>query len=113
MAPQLFGENSDECEPGPPYYGPENQPSPDWNLKRCFCVFSISPHNEGNNKHGYNNVLVQIRSGREGWRVGGGGREGGGRLTFENPFSWRPVQKSNYSHGFFLFFFSQRDTEML
>lgn len=21
------------------WYSPENQPSPDWNLKRCFCVF--------------------------------------------------------------------------
>lgn len=67
-APQLFWENSDECEPGPPYYGAVQRTSlfPDWNLKRCFCVFSISPHNEGNNKHGYNNVLLQIRSGREG-----------------------------------------------
>lgn len=25
--------------------------------------------------------------------------ESGGRLTFENPFSWWPVQKSNYSQG--------------
>lgn len=38
-----------------------------------------------------------------GGRGGGGG--GGGRLIFENPFSCRPVQKSNYSQG--LFFFSR------
>ena len=37
------------------------------------------------------------RGGRgEGW----GERKGGGRLTFENPFSWRLVQESNYSHFF-------------
>lgn len=73
-------------------------------------MFSISPHNEGNNKHACNDVPVQIRSGREGDRMGE--REGGRRLTFENPFSLRPVQKSNYSQGLF-FFFSQRDTDML
>lgn len=38
-----------------------------------------------------------------------GEREGGGSLTFENPFSWRPVQKSNYSQGLFLFF--SRETQ--
>lgn len=40
-----------------------------------------------------------------GGRGGGGG--GGGRLIFENPFSCRPVQKSNYSQGLFFF---QRET---
>lgn len=44
-----------------------------------------------------------------GGRGGGGG--GGGRLIFENPFSCRPVQKSNYSQG--LFFFPERDSDIL
>lgn len=44
-----------------------------------------------------------------GGRGGGGG--GGGRLVFENPFSCRPVQKSNYSQG--LFFFPERDSDIV
>lgn len=38
-APQLFWENSDECEPGPPYYYSGVQAFFDGNLKRDFVGF--------------------------------------------------------------------------
>lgn len=74
----------------------------------CMC-FPISPHNEGNNKYGciVTTFWFKLDQGGRGERVGE--REGGGRLTFENPFSWRLVQESNYSQEAFFFFFSQGD----
>lgn len=68
---QLLWENSDECEPGfhpPTYYAAVQRTSPfPWlESQKVLLCFSISPHNEGNNKHGCNNVPVQIRSGRGG-----------------------------------------------
>lgn len=71
------GKNSDECEPAPPtptlIKTRSREPAFSWlESQKVLLCFSISPHNEGNNKHGCNDVPVQIRSGGRGEGLGGG-----------------------------------------
>lgn len=79
--------------------------------QKVLLCFSISPHNEGNNKHGCNDVPVQIRSGREGGEgLGGRGLEGRWREThiWKSIFMETGAKEQLQSRAFFFSSETQR-----
>lgn len=75
-----------------------------------LLCFSISPHNEGNNKHGCNDVPVQIRSGRKGWE--GGVEEVEGDSYLKIHFHVDRCKRAITVKGSF-FFFPERDSDIV
>lgn len=112
-APQLFWENSDKCEPGPPYYYSGVQRTSLFLTgisKEILWGFSIPPHNEGHNKHGYIVTTFWFKL-----NLGGRGEEWGkgkveGDLHLKIHFHGDRCKRAMLGKvgGFF-----QRDTEML
>lgn len=100
MAPKL---SLGKFRTSSPYYGAVQRTSlPLTGIsKGAFVFFSMSPHNEGNNKHGYNNVVVQIRLGRERWRVVQGKGRWGGNHIWTSIFMETGAKEQLQSRTFF------------